>query len=349
MNQSEAKTTTRISIPYCIFSKISPNSVPKQIKIKHNLLCAPPFYHLPHHAMAAVSSAASSWQNTFSWDRLWSGLMMSQEKRLAQHLDHSPARSGRSIRRKTHPEIVNSLHNRTSSHLKSGTIFAAYLCPKGVVSIHEFILVRCFDVDQQRLLSACAVWLSNPTGSLESHWTGQQGGQRGSCPPLRSYPVQSSLPAPCRSSGGKLHAWSVRCTVPLYSQCRGNPLCAYFQFTFQNSIGNGTDFQLWFTEQETTGPGTVLGSHAHPFFRGVQGRKPYRRAHSAFHRMCHGAPGCQRLPMHGEQLHTCKQASPVNSNEMKGKYSFAHFKIYMFRWSQAFPVASGGPEITALT
>lgn len=153
-------------------------------------------------------NAASSWQNTFSWDRLWSGLMMSQEKRLAQHLDHSPARSGRSIQHKTHPEIVNSLHNRTSSHLKSGTIFAAYLCPKGVVSIHEFILVRCFDVDQQRLLSACAVWLSNPTGSLESHWTGQQGGQRGSCPPCgpTRYRAASQLHAGARGGSCTLGA-----------------------------------------------------------------------------------------------------------------------------------------------
>ena len=44
-----------------------------------------------------------------------------------------------------HPEIINYFNNRTFSHLKSGIIITAYLCPKHVPSTDELALVGHFD------------------------------------------------------------------------------------------------------------------------------------------------------------------------------------------------------------
>lgn len=126
-----------------------------------------------------------------------------------------------------------------------------------------------------------------------------------------SSPGQSYLPVPCRQLWWKLYAWSVHCTVPLYSQCRGNPLCAYFQFTFQNGIGNETDFQLWFIEHETTGPGTVLGSRT-PLSQMCVSEEAPTGEHAPVSKECASELTYVSHCLCIKKAYTCTQTPPVN-------------------------------------
>ena len=90
----------QIFSPSCIQKKKkqntpkTPNFDAEEIKSQHDYSPAVPPFHLhQHHALDLFSSPVSSWQNTFSWDCLWSGLSMSQEKCSSWHLDHTLFRS----------------------------------------------------------------------------------------------------------------------------------------------------------------------------------------------------------------------------------------------------------------
>ena len=149
----------------------------------------------------------------------------------------------------THPEIINYFNKRTFSHLKRGIIFTAYLCPKGVPSINELALVRHFDLYRQKALYKYKVWWSNSSSLLESHpRCRREAVERFALPRLAS-PARSHLQAHTHAgrSWWKLHCvWGLTALFPYIVNGEGIPLCSYFQFTFQDSIGNKTDFQLWF-------------------------------------------------------------------------------------------------------
>lgn len=97
--------------------------------------------------------------------------------------------------RQTGPEIVNHF-NRTFFHLKSGVIFAAYTCPKGVLSINELREVRHFDFCRQRALYKHKIWRSKATAFWESpKMTGEQAGRQATVP-TTGRPRAKSPPAP---------------------------------------------------------------------------------------------------------------------------------------------------------
>lgn len=136
----------------------------KEIKIKHDYFSPAPHFHLhQHHTLEVFSSPVSAWENTFSWDCLWSGLSMSREKTLLLASRSYSFQVWPDHDIQTHPETVNNFNNRTFSHLTSGIISAAYLHPRSVLSINEAALVRRFDLQRQRPLYKYKVWLPNPS------------------------------------------------------------------------------------------------------------------------------------------------------------------------------------------
>lgn len=145
------------------------------------------------------------------------------------------------------------------------------------------------------------------------------------CAPIAVLSIAKSHPSPTHAGRRwwTLSCLSVCCTVPLYSQWRGDPCVYILPVHIPKHYGQQNQFQLWFTGLGITGPGTVRGSHPSFFQEVYKWGSPCRKSCSSYLKMCPCVHICQCMSMYEEYLYTVTQTHlRIKTKIMKFLYAF---------------------------